>query len=163
MVKRGFSLVELLIVVAIILVISAIAIPNLLRSRQAANESSAVANLRVLNNAEVTYALTYNSGYTSGLNALGPPSSGLATANAADLTDPVLSGLATQGSNTMFVKSGYVFRYVPNGAYPNIFSYTINADPTVRGSTGQRSFFTNEPLVIRANATSIASATDNPI
>ena len=73
---RGFSLIELLIVVAIILIIAAIAIPNLLRSRIAANQASAVGSLRTLNTAEVTYASTYNSGYAAALSYLGPPATG---------------------------------------------------------------------------------------
>src|SRR5271169_1617270 len=106
--KHGFSLVELLIVVAIILVLAAIAIPNLLRSRLAANETSAVASLRVLNTAEVTFSLTYNSGFSDGLNRLGPPAPGsVASAAAADLLDPTLSGQALMGSDTSFIKSGY--------------------------------------------------------
>ena len=161
--KRGFSLIELLIVVAIILVIAAIAIPNLLRSRMAANETSAVATLRVLNTAEVTYAMTYNSGFSNGLNWLGPPASGVPSANAADLADPTLAGLGPQGTNTSFVKNGYLFVYHPNGTYPNVQSYSINADPQLRGTSGQRSFFTNEPLVIRANGITVATASDNPI
>ena len=70
--SRGFSLIELLIVVAIILIIAAIAIPNLLRSRIAANQASAVGSLRTLNTAEITYATTYNTGYTANLRELGP-------------------------------------------------------------------------------------------
>src|SRR5215472_2232985 len=74
--QHGFSLIELLIVVAIILVIAAIAIPNFLRSRVAANQASAVESLRALSTAEFTYSSTYNEGYTATLGHLGPPSSG---------------------------------------------------------------------------------------
>ena len=73
--QHGFSLIELLIVVAIILVIAAIAIPNLMKSRMAANEASAVGSLRALNNGEVTYNATYNT-YTCTLSAMGPTSGG---------------------------------------------------------------------------------------
>ena len=74
--SKGFSLIELLIVVAIILIIAAIAIPNLLRSRIAANQASAVGSLRTLNTAEVTYATTYNVGYSQSLGESGPGPAG---------------------------------------------------------------------------------------
>src|SRR2546428_10388950 len=74
--SKGFSLIELLIVVAIILIIAAIAIPNLLRSRIAANQASAVGSLRTLNTANITYASTYNTGYSSALSYLGPAAGG---------------------------------------------------------------------------------------
>ncbi len=70
--QKGFSLIELLIVVAIILIIAAIAIPNLLRSRMAANEASAVGSLRTLNTAAVQYNTTYGLGFPTALSALGP-------------------------------------------------------------------------------------------
>ena len=69
--QKGFSLIELLIVVAIILIIAAIAIPNLLRSRMAANESSAVGSLRTINTAEVTFSTTYPTVGFAALSALG--------------------------------------------------------------------------------------------
>src|SRR5258706_3847144 len=140
--QHGFSLIELLIVVAIILIIAAIAIPSLQRSRMAANEASAVATLRVLNNSEVTYAMTYNSAYTDGFNKLGPPPTGqLPNVNNADLVDNVLAGQGPDGTNTSMITGGYTFVYAPGGAsFGTIAFYSISADPTLRGGTGQRSF-----------------------
>ena len=160
--KKGFSLIELLIVVAIILIIAAIAIPNLLRSRIAANEASATATMRTLNTAEITYASTYNSGFTDTLTKLGTPTAGQPDANNADLVDPVLSG-KTGGGSTSFTKNGFSFTYTPNGSYGYIATYTLVADPVARGSSGQRSFFTDQSAVIHANATTTATSSDNPI
>jgi len=164
--SSGFSLVELLIVVAIILIIAAIAIPNLVRSRIAANEASAVSTLRMLNNAEVTFALTFSSGYTENFTRLGPPPAGTqADFNRADLVDPVLAGLGAGGGATSFTKSGYTFAYTPIGGSTigAVTSYQITSDPQIRGSSGQRSFFTNEPLLIRFNASVAATVSDAPL
>jgi len=169
--SRGFSLIELLIVVAIILIIAAIAIPNLLRSRIAANQASAVGSLRTLNTAEVTYATTYNSGYSSTLGDLGPASAGtnVPNATAAGLVDEVLSGMAnTSGGGstaTQSSKSGYQFTYsagvTDNTGKINV--YSITATPLTQGTTGTNYYYTDQSGVIRQNSTTVAGSTDSPL
>lgn len=154
--NKGFSLIELLIVVAIILIIAAIAIPNLLRSRISANEASAVGSLRSLNTVSVTYASTYG-GFPPSLTALGPVAGGGApTAAAADLIDSVLAA---------GTKSGYTFTFAATDANGDgkMDTYVVNADPVTPGTTGQRYFFTDQSGVVRANPTAKASVTDTPI
>jgi len=150
--QKGFSLIELLIVVAIILIIAAIAIPNLLRSKIAANEASAVGSLRTINTTATQYNTTYN-GYPSTLASLGGPAGGTATASSAELIDAVLAG---------GTKSGYSFAYTAGATdnNGNVLQYTLTAVPTSAGVTGQRTFFTDQSGVIRADATG-ATATVN--
>ena len=166
----GFSLIELLIVVAIILIIAAIAIPNLLRSRIAANQASAVGSLRTLNTAEITYATTYNTGYSSTLGDLGPGPSGatgVPNATAAGLIDEVLSGNSGSvgSAATMSSKSGYTFVYIPgatdtSGKYN---SYSILATPVNVGTTGTNFYYTDQSGVIRQNSTAVAGSSDSPL
>jgi prepilin-type N-terminal cleavage/methylation domain-containing protein len=166
---RGFSLIELLIVVAIILIIAAIAIPNLLRSRIAANQASAVGSLRTLNTAEVTYATTYNTGFSSTLGDLGPAPAGanVPNATAAGLVDEVLSGMqTTAGSNaTQSSKSGYTFTYSNAGTDTSgkINVYAITATPISVGTTGTNYYYTDMSGVIRQNSTAVAGSTDSPL
>lgn len=153
--SEGFSLIELLIVVAIILIIAAIAIPNLLKSKAAAQQASAVASLRTLNTVEITYSSTYNSGFTTTLAQLGPPSSGNATSNAAGLIDSILAA----GS-----KAGYSFVYAASAAVNGqVENYTINANPLQPGVSGNVYYYTDPTNTIRQNATQQASASDSPI
>jgi prepilin-type N-terminal cleavage/methylation domain-containing protein len=165
--SRGFSLIELLIVVAIILIIAAIAIPNLLRSRIAANQASAVGSLRTLNTAEVTFATTYNTGYTSTLADLGPPAASvLPTATAAGLIDSVLSGMSQYGSvGTVSSKSGYCFTYSAGvtDTSGRIDTYSITATPIAVGTTGTNYYYTDMSGVIRQNSTAVAGSTDSPL
>jgi len=156
--QKGFSLIELLIVVAIILIIAAIAIPNLLRSRIAANEASAVGSLRTLNVAEITYNTSYPTvGFACTLGVMGPPS-GSAPANsaAAGLID---SSLAAG------TKSGYSFTIACVGGGTPAVNYQSTATPVSPGVTGQRYFCSDASGVIKHDATSTANclANGNPI
>lgn len=164
--SQGFSLIELLVVVAIILIIAAIAIPNFMRSRVAANQASAVGSLRTLNTAEFNYAATYSQGYSATLGYLGPPSAGAAAdITHAGIVDNVLSGTAAGGPAAMTsTKSGYIFAYSP-GTIVNgqIMTYTINADPISRGTTGTNSYYVDQTGVIRQNSTTEASSADSPL
>src|SRR5712692_10117767 len=151
--QKGFSLIELLIVVAIILIIAAISIPNLLHAKMSANEASAVGSLRALTTACMAYDMPYG-GYPPALSNLGPGNP--ATSAAADLID---SGLASG------TKSGYKFTYAAGAkdANGNVLSYTVNGDPVTVGTTGQRQFFTDQSGVIRANTGGAATVASTPI
>ena len=147
--QKGFSLIELLIVVAIILIIAAIAIPNLLRSRIAANEASAVGSIRTVNTAEVTYASTYPDIGFAGLASLGGAGG---TSTGAGLLDSVLAS---------GVKSGYSFTVSVGGGSPAT-QYKVNGDPQ-SPQTGQRHFYSDQSGVIRYNTSASATASDNPL
>jgi prepilin-type N-terminal cleavage/methylation domain-containing protein len=153
--QKGFSLIELLIVVAIILIIAAIAIPNLLRSRMAANEASAVGSIRSINTAAVTYSSTYPaSGYPSSLPQLAPPTSGNATSAAADLVDSVLAG---------GTKSGYKFSMTAVGTGTPLTGYTVGGDAVSQNTSGTRGFYSDQSGVIRYSAANAATSTSSPL
>jgi prepilin-type N-terminal cleavage/methylation domain-containing protein len=150
--QKGFSLIELLIVVAIILIIAAIAIPNLLRARMAANESSAVGSVRTINTGEVTYNSTYPTiGFSATLLALG------GAANAACVP---ASGSACLIDNVLSAgkKSGYSFTAVSAGGTVPTTSYIATAVPVTLNQTGIRSFCSYEDAVVRSQPTGAAIA-----
>jgi type IV pilus assembly protein PilA len=143
--QRGFSLIELLIVVSVILIISAMAIPNFLRSRLRANEASAVASLRMINTAAITYSITYpDMGFPAQLTNLGGANPcATATSAQACLIDDTLA----QGT-----KSGYLFALTGDGAVPS-FSFIITGIPQAIGSTGQLMYCTDQTGVIHFDLT----------
>jgi type II secretory pathway pseudopilin PulG len=130
------------------LIIAAIAIPNLLRSKMAANEASAVGSLRTINTSSVAYSTTYGN-YPTKLTDLGPSTTPSSTA--ADLIDSVL----VTGS-----KTGYTFTYTATTPF---LQYTLTGAPTTAGVSGQRSFFTDQSGVIRADAAAAATVSSTPI
>ncbi len=132
---KGFSLIEMMVVVAIILVIAAVAIPNFLRAKMAANEASAVSSVRTINTAQITYSNTYQIGYADDLIKLAPPAGGGQVGSAsADLLG-WLSGCTAQPCS----KSGYLFQISP---LPS--SYMATGVPIFPGQTGTRGFCSSQ-------------------
>ena len=133
---RGFSLIELLIVIAIILIIVTVALPKLNNATRYAHETAAVKAIQTIHTVQVQFNSQYGR-YATTLAELGPPATGAATAAAADLIGNDLA----QGE-----KSGYKFTMTgsPGG-------YVINATPITYGSSGSRTFFSDQSMVIREN------------
>jgi type IV pilus assembly protein PilA len=158
------------VIIPFILIIAAIAIPNLLRARMAANEASAVGSLRSVNTGAMVYATTFENGFPSSLEALGGAAARDSTCNHAGfLQAPLTSGR----------KSGYIFTYTPQypeGASAPVISpkaaakgctaggasgYTVTADPMQRGTTGQRCFFTDQTGLIRFSRNGESATADS--
>jgi prepilin-type N-terminal cleavage/methylation domain-containing protein len=137
----GFSLIELLIVVAIILIIAAIAIPNLIKSKMAANESSAVGSIRTINTGEVNYAASCPAvGYSVSLAEM---NTGAVCVGGKGIIDNILGAAAPK-------KSGYTFGYTAVLGGDNLNdTYTVIGTPATVGTTGQRQFFSDQTGVIR--------------
>jgi len=148
--QKGFSLIELLIVVAIILIIAAIAIPNLLRARIAANESAAVGALRTLNTAQISYNSSFPTiGFATSLSSLAGTNCAPPGSSGACIIDTQLA------SGT---KSGYSFAISGTSGTPNA-TYTFIASPLTPNQTGVRYFCSFGDAVLRYSTASISTCT----
>jgi type IV pilus assembly protein PilA len=134
--RRGFSLIELLIVIAIILIIITIAMPKLTHARMFAQETAAIQAIKTLHTAQVQYYSQYGK-YAASLAELGPPASGAPSAASADIIGNDLAN----GE-----KQGYKFTLAGNPG-----GYLVNAVPTAFGTSGSRTFFSDQSMVIHEN------------
>lgn len=160
--RNGFSVIETLIVAAIVVVIAAIAIPNLLRSKVAGNEASAIGALRNIMSTEAAYRATYGLGYSNDLSSLGGPAAGAQpSCTSSLLLDSVLAeniaGLKTKKSGYQFTFTPGSEAFHPDAAVPpdctagKADGYTVQADPVDPGVSGKRHFCADASGVIRVD------------
>jgi len=153
--QKGFSLIELLIVIAIILIIAAIAIPNLLRARIAANEASSVSSIRTINTAQATYVTGYPTfGYAATLVSLGPGGVGtVCGAGGPVQANACLLDSALSNAVAATPKSGYYYDMAATATGTVNTQYTVGSSPSSFNVTGVRGFCSQEDAVLRFTAT----------
>jgi prepilin-type N-terminal cleavage/methylation domain-containing protein len=134
--QRGFSLIELLIVISIILIIITIAVPRFARAQMYTRETAALQAVKTLHTAQVQFQSQYGR-YAASLTELGPPASGAPTPSSADLIGNDLANGEKQGYR-------FIVAATPGG-------YTVNANPVSYGSSGSRSFYSDQTMVIHEN------------
>ena len=154
--RRGFSLIELLIVIAIILVIAGLAIPSFLRSKMRANEAAIAGALRSVTTANETYQSTYAQGYAPNFASLAPPPVGTPASAAAGLIDPTLASGTRNGYN-------FIYAAIDTDGNGQFDQYTVNANPVQVGTSGEKYFYVDHTNVIRENLGGPADATSSPI
>jgi type IV pilus assembly protein PilA len=145
--RRGFSLIEMLIVVSIILIIITFAVPKFLKAQMTAHDVGAIQAIKTIHQAEVQFQSQY-SRYATSLQELGPPASGPATPAAADLIGNDLSG----GE-----KGGYKFTLTANAG-----GYVITAAPVTFGSSGSRTFYSDQNMTIHQNFSAEPATASSP-
>ncbi|MDZ4797832.1 MAG: prepilin-type N-terminal cleavage/methylation domain-containing protein [Bryobacteraceae bacterium] len=145
--SRGFSLIELLIVVAIILILAAIAAPKLNQNRMQAQETAAVSEVKTIHTAQTQYYSQFGR-YAANLAELGPPAGGQAGPSGADL----IPGELAKGAH-----SGFKYTVIGNAQ-----GYSIVAVPEAFGNTGRRTFYSDQSLVIRQNWTAEPAGPTSP-
>jgi type IV pilus assembly protein PilA len=163
--QKGFSLIELLIVVAIILIIAAIAIPNLLRSRMAAAQASAVGSVRTINTAAISYNSTYGNGFPPSIAAIGNNGSTSVTCTNAELIDTVLTSGTKQGYTFILSKGASQVSSAASSCsagYGYADGYMVTATPVTVGTTGQTSYCSDPSGVIRFNPAGTTNAGPSP-
>ena len=163
--QKGFSLIELLIVVAIILIIAAIAIPNLLRSRMAAAQASAVGSVRTINTAAISYNSTYGNGFPPSMAAIGNNGTTTISCTNAELIDTVLTSGSKQGYNFVLTHGTSQVSSTSSSCtagYGYADGYMTTAVPITVGTTGQTSYCSDPSGVIRFNPAGTVNAGPSP-
>ena len=154
--SKGFSWLEIIIVIVIIVLTAGILVPSLWKSKTQIDETSAVRSLRMIISAETNYAQAYSTGYSSALTTLGPPPDAMPTASMAGYLDSELAG----GE-----KEGYSFTYTPAAADENgrIPSYSLVANPVKPGESGKTYYYVDQTGLIHTSTQHQAGPNDPPI
>ena len=153
--SQGFSWLEIIIVVVVIVLSAGIVIPNLWKSKTDIDDASAIRSIRTIMLAEKTYSKSYDKGYSPSLSAMGAPPDAMPSASHAGFIDSELAA---------GLKEGYAFNYQPGAPddHGRIQTYTLTVSPTKPGTSGSTYYFVDQTGVIRENSSHPATANDAP-